>query len=186
MDTFWNRKRKKRKKENREKKEINNRLIKDRIIRDIRTLSEQEEKDYYKPLRVSNFRNNNYIEYDSNENKNRNVSLDEYFNRIKPYLRNMIIDFQSSDTWKFQLTIAINFIYSKDYEEERVTYSRSDNTKFTSYIDANEVVDELFKSLRSRYQGNVETSMRGNDFIFDLVQVMYYKCHKVSVVLDLF
>ena len=98
----------------------------------------------------------------------------------------MIIDFQSSDTWKFQLTIAINFIYSKDAEEERVTHSRSDNTKFTSYIDANEVVDELFKSLRSRYQGNVETSMRGNDFIFDLVQVMYYKCHKVSVVLDLF
>ena len=24
------------------------------------------------------------------------------------------------------------------------------------------------------------TSMRGSDFIFDSVQLMYYKCHKVS------
>ena len=38
-----------------------NKEIKDRIIRDIRTLFEQEDKeDYYKPKRVSNFWNNNY------------------------------------------------------------------------------------------------------------------------------
>ena len=30
----------------------------------------------------------------------------------------MIIDLQSSDTWKNQLTIAINFIYLKDTKEE--------------------------------------------------------------------
>ena len=62
MDTFWNRKGKKRKKEIREKKEINERLIKDRIIRDIRTRIEKED-DYYKPKRISNFWNINYIEY---------------------------------------------------------------------------------------------------------------------------
>ena len=27
---------------------------------------------------------------------------------------------------------------------------------------------------------NLETSMRGSDFIFDSVQMMYYKCHKVN------
>ena len=59
-------------------------------------------------------------------------------------------------------------------------HSRSDNVKFTSYNDTNEVIDELFKSLRSRYQGNLETSMRESDFIFDSVQFMYYKCHKVN------
>ena len=48
--------------------------------------------------------------------------------------------------------------------------------KFTSDNDANEVVNELFDSLSSRYQNNLETSMRGNDFIFESVQ--YYKCHK--------
>ena len=48
------------------------------------------------------------------------------------------------------------------------------------YIDANEVVDELFESLRSRYQGCLETSMRGSDVVFDSVQLKYYKCHKVN------
>ena len=44
----------------------------------------------------------------------------------------------------------------------------------------NEVVDKLFDSLRSRYQRDLETSMRGNNFIFDSVQLMYYRCHKVN------
>ena len=45
MDTFWNKKKTKGKK-------INNRLIKDRIIRGIRALFEQQQ-DYYKPRGIS-------------------------------------------------------------------------------------------------------------------------------------
>ena len=83
---------KKRKKEIRENKELNERLIKERIIRDIKKLFQQE--DYYKPERVSNFWSNNYIEYESNGDKNRNLLLDEYLNKIEPYLRNMILIFK--------------------------------------------------------------------------------------------
>ena len=50
------------------------------------------------------------------------------------------------------MIIAINFIFSNDTEDERVMHSMSNNIKFTSYNDANEVVSELFESLRSRYQ----------------------------------
>ena len=75
----------------------------------------------------------------------------------------------------------MNFLSSKDAEEERIMHSGSGNIKLTSYNDANEVIDELFESLRLRCQGNLETSMRGIDFwIFDSVQLMYYKCHKVN------
>ena len=49
--------------------------------------------------------------------KNRNLSQDQYLNKIKPYLRNEIIDLPNSDAWKIQLTIAINFISSKDAKE---------------------------------------------------------------------
>ena len=69
MDTFWHRRRSRRKKEIRGKKELNERLIEDRIIRDIRTLFEQQEEDYYKPKRINNFWNNNNIEYESNGEK---------------------------------------------------------------------------------------------------------------------
>ena len=57
------------KKKKKEKKKHNERMIKDRMIRDIRTLSEQQWEDYYETKRVSNFWNNNYIEYESNGDK---------------------------------------------------------------------------------------------------------------------
>ena len=93
-------------------------------------------------------------------------------------MKDIIIDLQNSDTWKIQLTTGINFISSKDAEEERVIPSRSNNLKFKSDNDSNELVYEHFESLHSRYQGNLETSMRGRYFIFNSVQLMYYKCHK--------
>ena len=64
-----------------------------------------QEEDYYDPKRVNNFWNNNYIEYENNGNKNTNLSLDKYLNKIKTYLRNIIINLQYFDTWKIPLTI---------------------------------------------------------------------------------
>ena len=120
--------------------------------------------------------NNNYIEYKSNGDKNGNSPLDKYLNKIEPYL----MEYISID----QLSIAISIFKlnfrSKNIEEERVMHSDSDNRKFTPYNDKNEVVDELFESLHSRYQGNLEISMRGSDFIFDPVQLTYYKCDIVN------
>ena len=115
-------------------RELNERLIKDRIIRDIRALFELEE-DYCKPKRVSNFWNNDYIGYESNGDKNRKLSLNQYLNKIELYLRNIMIDLQNSDTWKIQLTIAIIL---KDVEEECVMHS-----KFTPCSNVNEVIDEF-------------------------------------------
>ena len=140
---------KKGKERNQRKKELNERLIKDRIIRDIRTLFEQHKEDYYKPKRVSYFWNNNYIEYEGNGDKNRNLSLDEYLKKVEPYLRNIITDLQNSDTQAIQLTITINSISAKDAKQERVMHSRSDNIKIKSCNVVNAVTKELFASLRS-------------------------------------
>ena len=98
-------------------------------------------------------------------------------------MKDIITDLQESDIWKIQLTVAINFISSEDAEDvlnKRVMHSKSDNVKFMPYDNANENVAQLFKSLLSRYQGNLEISMRGSEFIFDSVQLMHYKCHKVN------
>ena len=45
--------------------------------------------------------------------------------------------------------------------------------------EADEVIKELFDSLKNRYQNNLE-SMKGNEFAFDYVHVLCYKCHKIS------
>ena len=72
-------------------------------------------------------------------------------------MRNIITDLQNSDAWKIQLKIAINFIYSKDSEEECVMHSNNANIKFTPHSDTNDVIEKLFQSLRSSYQENLET-----------------------------
>ena len=45
----------------------------------------ESEEDYYKPVRVGNFWNNNYIKYESNADKHKiKESIKEYLNEIKP------------------------------------------------------------------------------------------------------
>ena len=108
-------------------------------------------EDYYKPKSAKNFLNNNSIENETNSDRNRNLSLDQYLNKIKPYLTNIIADLQNYVAQKTQLTIAINFISLKDAEEKRVMHSRSDNIKFTSHNNVSEVADQLFDSIRSDF-----------------------------------
>ena len=74
------------------------------------------------------------IECESNSDKNENLSVKEYLNKIKPYLRDMIIDLQKSDTWKVQLAIAIAFVSSKNIDEEHVMHSKSNNIEFMTSI----------------------------------------------------
>ena len=127
-----------------------NQTIKDKIIRDIKTLFE-EENDYHKPIKVDNFWNNNFIKYESNSDKNKNLSVKEYLNESKSYLKDIITDLQKSSTWKIQLTIAVNFISSEDNDEEQVMHSRSDNIEVLAYDNVNEVIKEIFELLFSRY-----------------------------------
>ena len=53
------------------------------MIRNIRTIFQQQEEDCYKPERVNNFWSNSSIEYENNDDKNRNLSLDEYLHKIE-------------------------------------------------------------------------------------------------------
>ena len=45
--------------------------------------------------------------------------------------------------------------------------------------EADEVIKELFDSLKNRYQNKSE-SMKDNELDFDYVQLLCYKCHKTN------
>ena len=66
-------------------------------------------------------------------------------------------------------------------DEESVMHSKNDNIKIMSHDKAYEVFGELFESLFSRNQIGLETSMKGFDFIFEFVSLLYYKCHKTNI-----
>ena len=106
--------------------------------------------------------------------------MEEYLDKIRPYLRDIVIDLQESDIWNIQLTIAINFISSKDVDEVNVMHTKSDNKKFMTYDNVDDIVEELFETFLSRYQDNLERGIEDNEFVFDSVQLLYYKCHKIN------
>ena len=80
---------------------------------------------------------------------------------------------------KIQLTIAINFIPSINNDEKREMRLKSDNIKNIINDEANEVIKKLFDSLKNRYQNNLK-SMKGSESVFNYVNWMYYKCHKIN------
>ena len=92
-------------------------------------LNKSEEVGYYRSKREWDFVNNRCIEYESNAERNENLSLKEYLDKIKPYLRDLITDLLESDTWKNPLALIINFISSKDAAKERVMHAKTDNIR---------------------------------------------------------
>ena len=60
--------------------------------------------------------------------------------------------------WKIQLTIIANdFVSSTDRDEDRLMHSKSDNIEVVINDEADQVIKELFYSLRNRYQNNLES-----------------------------
>ena len=106
----------------------------------------------YKPMIINSAFSNNYILYESRRNKDK-TTVDEYHNIIRPYLVDIINDYKSQSEWKIQLTIAINFISSEpDSDETRTMYTRSNNVEIMEGSEIDEIIKELFKYLKDRYQ----------------------------------
>ena len=47
--------------------------------------------------------------------------------------------------------------------------------------ETDEVIKEIFVSVLQKYQKGLEESMKGIEFIYDWVDLLHYKCHKISL-----
>ena len=77
----------------------------------------------YKPTKVASAFNNSHIEYKSSEK----LSINQFFKKMRPYLGNMIDELKKSDEWIIHLTMKAIFTSSKDIDDNRIIYSKSDN-----------------------------------------------------------
>ena len=84
-------------KENRDEDKVNKEgnAIKDKLLRDMRALFESNDNDYYELVKTSNSFNSNYIEYESNGDKNKSLSIKEYLNKVRSYLSDMIYNLEA-------------------------------------------------------------------------------------------
>ena len=78
-------------------------------------------------IRVNSFYGNNCIKYESNGDKNKTLSPEEYLEEIKPYLKDSINNLKKSGTWEIQLSAEINSISSTDADEKHLMYSFIEN-----------------------------------------------------------
>ena len=136
-------------------------------------------KDYYKPIKINSAFNNNYIEYQSNRDKDKKLSIEEYLNLIKPYLSNIIYD--PKEKWKIQLTMKINFVSTEESNEIHIMYIRSKNIVILTGYETDEIVEELFDSLLQKHHYALENTGEGSGHVFDSTDVLYYKLNKTSL-----
>ena len=59
------------------------------------------------------------MEYEINGYKSKTLSVEEYLNKIRPYVED-INSLKKSDTWNIELTIANNYSTSIDNNKEHV------------------------------------------------------------------
>ena len=59
---------------------------------------------------------------------------------------NKIIERKTQSEWKIQLTMAINFISSKDSDETRTMHAKSNNVEIMMGSETDKIFEELFKS----------------------------------------
>ena len=123
-------------------------------IRDIENLFDEINEDYYKPVKTKIAFNDNYIEYESRGDKDKNLSPKEYLDMIRPYLRDMInnhktllkgslvkiFDNNLHGEWKIQLTMQINFVSSLDPGEICTMDSKSKNIKILMNIETDNIL----------------------------------------------
>ena len=63
------------------------------------------------------------MKYESIGDNGKTLSIEEDLRRIRPYLSNKINDLKTQGDWKNQLSMAINFMSSKDTNETRTSKS---------------------------------------------------------------
>ena len=123
----------------------------------------------------------NYILYESKGDKDAKLAIYEYFDKIKPYLKDMIDDYKSKGEWKIQLTMRIIFVSFIDKNETLAMHTKSDNIVIMSGTETNDIINELISSFVKRYQERLETKMKGSSYTFEQVDLLEHHFHKISL-----
>ena len=87
--------------------------------------------DYYKSILVKSSFNESYKCYKGRGDKGKKLSIEQYLDVIKSYLSDLINDHKaiktSSNEWKIQIKMHINFVSSNNTGETRTIFVCSDN-----------------------------------------------------------
>ena len=102
--------------------------------------------------------------------------------KLRVYSSKEVIDYETQfGECKIQLTMQINFISSKDFEETHTMHTKSNNIEILMGNETVEIVEKLFESLLQNYQKDLEESMRKGEFVCDSIGLLYYHLQKIGL-----
>ena len=154
-------------------------------IKDIENLFEADDNDdYYKPILVKSYFNESHKYYESRGDKDKKLSIEQYLDVIKPYLSDLINDHKaietSSNEWKIQINMHINFVSSNDTGEIPTVFAWSDNEEITLGNETDDIVKSL-NSFLNNYQKEELILRNGSNFVFERVGLLSYDIHQTSL-----
>ena len=138
-------------------------------------------EDYYKPAEVKNALDGSYMLYESKGDKDNKLAVYEYFDIIKPYLKDMIDNYKVRGEWKIQLSMRIIFVSFIDKNETQVMHTKSDNIEIMIGTDTSDAINQRIDSFMKRYQEGLEKKMRGSSFTFEGIDSLKYHLHKLRL-----
>ena len=130
------------------------------------------EEDYYKPKEIRSAFDSSCMLYESTGDKDAKLTLLEYFNKIRPYARDMIDNYKAKGEWKMQLVMRIIFVSFIDANETQVMHTKSDNIMIMSSVETEDIINDLFNTFCNRYKEGLETKMKGNSYILERIDLL--------------
>ena len=76
---------------------------------------------------------------------------------------------------------ANQFVSSLDNDKFRIMHTKNNNIEIMNGTETNDFIKELYESFFKRYQEGLETKIKGSEFVFDYVDLLYYSLQKISL-----
>ena len=151
-------------------------------LRDIENVFDNIDDDYYKPILVKSSLNESYKYYESRGDKDKKLSIEQYLKMIKPNLidlinENMSIE-TSSNEWKIQINMHINFVSSNNTGEARTVFVWSDNEEIRFGNETGDIIKRLINSFLNNCRKEELILRNGRNFAFESVGLFSYQIHK--------
>ena len=132
-------------------------------ITELELLFDEIDKNYYyKPILVKSFYKDGYKEYQSRGDMTKSLSVEEYLDKIKPYLKELTDIHKAiknnSKEWKVQLNAKIKNVSLDDPVDIRTFYVWSKNEEIRLGNETDDIVESLFNSFLNNYQKEQQVS----------------------------
>ena len=135
--------------------------------------------DYYKPILAKENFNGNYQMYTCREDKNGDMDIDMYPDKVRPYLITLIDEKKLSEQ-KIKLDIAINLRHITK-NDRNTFYVKSKNITCLLSDNSEDILEQLINLLRNYYEDKLLLCRIDSSYVYESVEGISIHFHKIDL-----